>query len=289
VRIALEASRPMIERGQHLLTVRIPPEPIWIDADLARVAQVISNLLNNAAKYTRPGGHIWLCAERHDGQVEVRVRDNGMGIPPPMLRKVFDMFMQVGNTSDHAQGGLGIGLTLVKRLVEMHGGRIEARSEGVNKGSEFVVTLPLSTEPAANDEAMQDPGEQRVVEPRRILVVDDNRDAAESLSMLLHGRGHEVQVAYDGLEAVGAVIAFNPDVVLLDIGLPKLHGYDAARRIRDLKGSGVLLIAVTGWGQDEDRRRSQNAGFDHHMTKPVDPEAICRLIDDESRKQPPQR
>jgi PAS domain S-box-containing protein len=278
VRIALEASRPLIERGQHILTVVIPPEPIYLNADLARLAQILSNLLNNAAKYTRPGGHIWLCAERADGHVKLRVRDNGMGIPPPMLRKIFDMFTQVGGTSDHAQGGLGIGLTLVKRLVEMHGGQVEARSEGVNRGSEFIVTLPTVT----GGEATPGPAAQApepVVHPRRILVVDDNRDAAESLSMLLHARGHDVRVAYDGLEAVGAAIAFQPDVVLLDIGLPKLYGYDAARRIRDARGDGVLLIAVTGWGQEEDRRRAKAAGFDHHLTKPVDPEAISRLID----------
>ncbi|HZZ93935.1 MAG TPA: ATP-binding protein [Usitatibacter sp.] len=278
VRIALEASRPLIERGQHILTVRIPPEPIYLNADLARLAQILSNLLNNAAKYTRPGGHIWLTAERCDGHVKLRVRDNGMGIPPPMLRKIFDMFTQVGGTSDHQQGGLGIGLTLVKRLVEMHGGQVEARSDGINRGSEFIVTLPTITgEEAAPGPTPAVP--ESAVEPRRILVVDDNRDAAESLSMLLHARGHDVRVAYDGLEAVGAAIAFQPDVVLLDIGLPKLYGYDAARRIRDARGDGVLLIAVTGWGQEEDRRRAKAAGFDHHLTKPVDPEAISRLID----------
>jgi len=278
VRIALEASRPLIERGQHILTVRIPPEPIFLHADLARLAQVLSNLLNNAAKYTRPGGHIWLCAERNDGHVKLRVRDNGMGIPPAMLRRIFDMFTQVGGTSDHQQGGLGIGLTLVKRLVEMHGGQVEARSEGESRGSEFILTLPtVSGEEAQPAPAPAQPA--AVVQPRRILVVDDNRDAAESLSMLLHARGHDVRVAYDGLEAVGAAIAFQPDVVLLDIGLPKLYGYDAARRIRDARGDGVLLIAVTGWGQEEDRRRAKAAGFDHHLTKPVDPEAISRLID----------
>jgi PAS domain S-box-containing protein len=278
VRIALEASRPLIERGQHILTVRLPPEPIFLNADLARLAQVVSNLLNNAAKYTRPGGHIWLTAERGDGHMKLRVRDNGMGIPPPMLRRIFDMFTQVGGPSDHQQGGLGIGLTLVKRLVEMHGGEIEARSEGVNRGSEFIVTLPTISGEATAPGPSQ-PAVEASVEPRRILVVDDNRDAAESLSMLLHARGHDVRVAYDGLEAVGAAIAFQPDVVLLDIGLPKLYGYDAARRIRDARGDGVLLIAVTGWGQEEDRRRAKAAGFDHHLTKPVDPEAISRLID----------
>ena len=278
VRIALEASRPLIERGQHILTVRIPPEPIFLNADLARLAQILSNLLNNAAKYTRPGGHIWLCADRCDGHVKLRVRDNGMGIPPPMLRRIFDMFTQVGGTSDHQQGGLGIGLTLVKRLVEMHGGQVEARSDGLNRGSEFIVTLPTVTgEPTEAGPVVEIP--ETATEPRRILVVDDNRDAAESLSILLHARGHDVRVAYDGLEAVGAAIAFQPDVVLLDIGLPKLYGYDAARRIRDARGDGVLLVAVTGWGQEEDRRRAKAAGFDHHLTKPVDPEAISRIID----------
>jgi PAS domain S-box-containing protein len=286
VRIALEASRPLIERGQHLLTVRMAPEPLWLDADLARLAQVLSNLLNNAAKYTRPGGHIWLAAERRDGHALVRVRDNGMGIPPPMLRRIFDMFTQIGGTTDHSQGGLGIGLTLVKRLVELHGGQVEARSEGANKGSEFVMKLPLSAEQGAGEGAALQAANTVRVEPRRILVVDDNRDAAESLSMLLHARGHDVRVAYDGLEAVGAAIAFLPDVVLLDIGLPKLYGYDAARRIRDARGDKVLLIAVTGWGQDEDRRRSKAAGFDHHLTKPVDPEAISRLIDNMPNPRP---
>jgi signal transduction histidine kinase/ActR/RegA family two-component response regulator len=284
VGIAIEASRPLIERGQHILTVRIPPEPIWINADLGRIAQILSNLLNNAAKYTRPGGHIWLTAERRDGHVSLRVCDNGMGIPPTMLRKIFEMFTQVGGTSDHSQGGLGIGLTLVKRLVELHGGTVEARSDGPNKGSEFIVNVPVSSEEDAPDLHGSDATTEVRVEPRRILVVDDNRDAAESLSMLLHARGHDVRVAYDGLEAVGAAIAFHPDVVLLDIGLPKLHGYDAARRIRDLRGDKALLIAVTGWGQDEDRRRSKAAGFDHHLTKPVDPELITRLIDESSRK-----
>ena len=279
VRSALEASRPLIERGSHQLTVRVPPEAIWLTADLARLAQILSNLLNNAAKYTRPGGHIWLTAERGDGEAVIRVRDNGIGIEPRMLERVFDMFAQVHRGSDHTQGGLGIGLTLVKRLTELHGGRIEARSDGPERGSEFAVCLPLSAEEAANDPSAKDASPQPIVAPRRILVVDDNRDAADSLSMLLHARGHDVRVAYDGLEAVGAAIAFQPDVVLLDIGLPKLYGYDAARRIRELRGDGVLLVAITGWGQEEDRRRAREAGFDHHLTKPVDPEAISRLID----------
>ncbi len=278
VRIALEACRPLIERGGHELTVRTPRHPVWLDADLARVAQVLSNLLNNAAKYTRSGGHIWLTAERSGGMAVVRVRDNGLGIDPSMLTRIFDMFTQAGGSGAHSQGGLGIGLTLVRRLVELHGGCVEAHSDGIGRGSEFVVRLPVSPVDAANDPQVKDaPGEPQ--QKRRILVVDDNRDAADSLCMLLKARGHEVRVAYDGLEAVGAAVAFRPDVVLLDIGLPKLSGNEAARRIREARGDEVLLIAVTGWGQEEDRRRALESGFDHHLTKPVDPAEITRIID----------
>ena len=279
VRIALESSRPLIERGGHELTVQLPVEPVRVDADLARLAQVLSNLLNNAAKYTRAGGHIWLCAERSASHAVIRVRDNGIGIRPAMLTHIFEMFTQLPGSSLHSQGGLGIGLTLVRRLVELHGGSVEAHSEGIGKGSEFVVRLPLAPVESTNDQHAAQPDADRDPDPRRILVVDDNRDAADSLCMLLKARGHEVRVAYDGLEAVGAAVAFRPEVVLLDIGLPKLSGYEAARRIREAGGAGTLLIAVTGWGQEEDRRRAREAGFDHHLTKPVDPLAISRLID----------
>jgi PAS domain S-box-containing protein len=281
IRQALETSRPLIERGGHELTLRMGTQPLFIEADLARVAQVVSNLLNNAAKYTQPGGHIWLAVQRRGDKAEIRVGDNGIGIPAAMLTRIFDMFTQGGAASDRSQGGLGIGLTLVKRLVELHGGTIEARSDGLGKGSMFIVTLPLAADGAGiaasgGATAAKEPA----TAPRRVLVVDDNRDAADSLSMLLSARGHEVRVAYDGLEAVGAAVAFDPDVVLMDIGLPKLDGYDAARRIREARGKDVLLVAITGWGQDEDRRRSSAAGYDFHLTKPVDPEAITRLIDD---------
>jgi len=279
VRIALESSRPLIERGGHELSVQLPSEPIRLEADLARLAQVLSNLLNNAAKYTRPGGHIWVSAERLGSSAAIRVRDNGIGITPTMLTRIFEMFTQLPGSGVHSQGGLGIGLTLVRRLVELHGGSVEARSEGIGKGSEFVVTLPLAGVESANDVQPATPGAERDARPRRILVVDDNRDAADSLCMLLKSRGHQIRVAYDGLEAVGAAVAFRPDVVLLDIGLPKLSGYEAARRIREAGGADALLVAVTGWGQDEDRRRAREAGFDHHLTKPVDPVAISRLID----------
>jgi PAS domain S-box-containing protein len=279
VNIALESSRPLIERGAHSLTVELPPEPLWVDADRARLAQVLSNLLNNAARYTRAGGHIWLSAGRSGENAVIRVRDNGIGIRPAMLSQIFEMFTQGGSEGPYSQGGLGIGLTLVRRLVELHGGHVEAYSEGIGCGSEFVVTLPLAqvdaclARPAVESRAAHD------AQSRRILVVDDNGDAADSLCMLLKSRGHDVHVAYDGLEAVGAAVTFDPDVVLLDIGLPKLSGYEAARRIREARGDGILLVAITGWGQEEDRRRSRDAGFDHHLTKPVDPAAISRLID----------
>ncbi|HSN19359.1 MAG TPA: ATP-binding protein [Usitatibacter sp.] len=278
-RIALESSRPLIERGGHELTVRLPAEPLWLEADLARLAQVLSNLLNNAAKYTRSGGHIWLAVERAGATAVVRVRDNGIGIRPEMLEHIFEMFTQAGSAGAHSLGGLGIGLTLVQRLVELHGGRIEARSEGIGRGAEFIVTLPLASMESANEPDLDEAPAKQDRAPRRILVVDDNRDAADSLCMLLKSRGHEVRVAYDGLEAVGAAVTFQPEVVLLDIGLPKLSGYEAARRIREARGDRVLLMAVTGWGQEEDRRRAMEAGFDHHLTKPVDPAAISRLID----------
>jgi len=279
VRLALESSRPLIERGGHELTVRLPEEPVRLEADLARLAQVVSNLLNNAAKYTRPGGHIWVTAERIGPSAVIRVRDNGIGIKPSMLTHIFEMFTQLPGSGVHSQGGLGIGLTLVRRLVEMHGGSVEAHSEGIGRGSEFVVTLPLAGVDSASDECPAMPGAERDAHPKRILVVDDNRDAADSLCMLLKSRGHDVRVAYDGLEAVGAAVAFGPEVALLDIGLPKLSGYEAARRIREAGGAETLLIAVTGWGQEEDRRRAREAGFDYHLTKPVDPLAISRLID----------
>ena len=282
VRQALESSRPLIERSGHELDVRMGSDPIFINADLARMAQVISNLLNNAAKYTPPGGRIWLQARRRETNVELCVADNGIGIPEGMLARIFDMFTQ-GGVADRAQGGLGIGLTLVKRLVEMHGGTIIARSEGPGRGSQFIVTLPLDEADVHEPHAASPQPPAAIGTSRRVLVVDDNRDAADSLCLLLATRGHEIHVAYDGLEAVGAAIAFDPDVVLLDIGLPKLDGHDAARRIRSARGSSVLLVAVTGWGQEEDRRRSREAGFDFHLTKPVDPEAVARLIDEAGR------
>jgi CheY-like chemotaxis protein len=289
---AVEASRPLIEKWGHELTVSIPAEPILLEADVTRLAQVLSNLLNNAAKYTDHGGRIRLSAERHGRHVLIRVKDTGIGIPPDMLRSIFDMFAQADRSLERSEGGLGIGLTLVQRLVEMHGGSVEARSDGPGTGSEFLVSLPLAEHARGQRPPAAAGGDQAVPSPpaRRILIVDDNADAADSLAVLLRMMGNEVYTAHDGLEAVGAAAAFQPDVVLLDIGLPKLSGYEVARRIREqARGSDVVLIAVTGWGQEDDRRRSREAGFDHHMTKPVEFGALQRLLAESASGQPASR
>jgi PAS domain S-box-containing protein len=274
----VEASRPQVENVRHELTVSLPPEPIYLDADPVRLSQVFSNLLSNSCKYTDPGGKIWLTVERQNGEVAVSVKDNGLGIPRDKLSAVFEMFTQVEHSLDRTQGGLGIGLTLVKRLVEMHHGTVEARSEGPGHGSEFEVRLPIRAEiPSEKLSAPDSPPSSSG--KRRILVVDDNRDSAESLSMLLKMTGNETQVAYDGVEALEAAERFQPEVVLLDIGLPKLNGYEVARKLREQPwGKNMVLVALTGWGQDEDRRKSQAAGFNSHMVKPVGHDALMKLL-----------
>ncbi|MGC1720722.1 MAG: CHASE3 domain-containing protein [Isosphaeraceae bacterium] len=277
---AVETSRPLIEQSGHELEVTLPQEPIPLVADPTRMAQVFSNLLNNAAKYTERGGYIWLSAQCDDGCVTVRVRDSGVGIPTEMLPRIFEMFTQIDHSLERAQGGLGIGLTLVKRLVEMHGGSIEAHSEGPKRGSEFVVRLPVALDLKATQPAAAGGEHAAPRSNRRILVVDDNRDSADSLATMLNIMGNEVRTAHDGLEAVDLAATFNPEVVLMDIGLPMLNGFDAARRMRDQPGgNGMVIVALTGWGQEEDRRRSQEAGFDHHIVKPVDPFALEKLLD----------
>jgi signal transduction histidine kinase len=279
VRSALEATRPLIESSGHRLDVELPLEPIPLEGDPTRLAQVFSNLLNNAAKYTEPGGHIRLAAERVDHHVRVRVTDSGIGISPAQLPNLFKMFTQGEHSLERAQGGLGIGLGLARSLVEMHGGIIEASSAGPGSGSEFVVSLPIATEAPPAEEPALDSSARADAAHLRVLVVDDNQDAADSLSTLLQLMGHEVRTAYDGLEAVTAAGSFAPDLVLLDIGLPKLNGYEAARRIREQPGGrDMTLIAVTGWGQDEDQRRSREAGFNLHITKPLDPAILERLL-----------
>lgn len=276
---ALEASQPLINNRGHNLTVNVPPESILLDVDPTRLAQVLSNLLNNAAKYMDRGGRIWLTVRREADQAVIRVKDTGLGIPPDMLSRIFDMFTQVDHSLERSQGGLGIGLTLVQRLVDLHGGTVEAHSEGAGKGSEFVVRIPLA--PADESAARSMPpadGNGAPLSSRRILVVDDNRDAANSLAMLLRLLGNEVLTAYDGLEAVETAAASRPDLILLDIGMPKLNGYEVARRIRETQGDGVVLIALTGWGQEDDRRRSKEVGFNHHLTKPVEINALQAML-----------
>jgi PAS domain S-box-containing protein len=277
---AIETARPLLEASAHELAVTMPPQPVPVQADPTRLAQVFANLLNNAAKYTEKAGHIWLTAERREGEAVVSVRDTGIGIAAEHLPDIFKMFSQVAPALERSQGGLGIGLSLVKGLVELHGGAIEARSAGPGKGSEFTVHLPIVDGPV---EAPQEPTENaekvRRVHKCRILVVDDLRDAADSLAIMLRTMGHDTRTAYDGLEAVQTAAAFRPHVVLLDIGLPKMNGYEAARRIRNEPwGGDVALVAVTGWGQEEDKRRSLEAGFDHHLTKPVEAAALEKLL-----------
>ena len=304
---ALEASRPLIsQRGQDL-KVMLPPDPVYLNADPTRLSQVFLNLLDNAAKYTRQGGQIWVTAEvvpsPQNGEDRVgtspqvttpisapfqsggphaivRVRDSGIGIPAEMLSQIFEMFTQVARSVERSYGGLGLGLTLVKRLVELHGGSVEARSD--NSGSEFVVRLPVLDSPARLEDRVQGAqSKSALAKPRsrRVLVVDDNPDAVETLSILLQLRHNDVLTAVDGLEAVEAAGAFQPDLILLDIGLPKLNGYDAARRIREQRqDQRVVIVAMTGWGQEEDKRKSKEAGFDRHLVKPVDPAVLEELL-----------
>jgi CheY-like chemotaxis protein len=246
--------------------------------------------LANAAKYTDKGGSIWVRAERQDVWAVVAVRDTGIGISAEQLPKVFDMFSQVGPALERSQGGLGIGLSLVRGLVALHGGSVEARSAGVGKGSEFIVRLPI-VDRSVTRVALQsgEAGKRLPGRKHRILIADDNRDAATSTALMLQLAGHETELAYDGMQAVQTAEAFRPDVVLLDIGMPKVNGYEAAARIREQPwGRGMALIAVTGWGQEDDKRRAIEAGFDHHLTKPVDSlvlEKLLALIQPQSRAQ----
>jgi two-component system CheB/CheR fusion protein len=274
---SLETSRPLLEARRHELTVSMPPEPLWLEADPIRLAQVCSNLLNNAAKYTEECGHIWLTAQRQDNEVVLRVRDTGVGMTPEMLTQAFDLFAQADRSLDRSQGGLGIGLTLVHRLVQLHGGSVYAFSEGPGQGSEFVVRLPVleRVQPTSPPpEAGNGHGSCR-----RILIVDDNRDAAEALALFLGMAGHEVCTAYDGPAALEVARSYRPEVVLLDIGMPGMDGYEVARRLRREPGlENILLLALTGYGHEEERRRSREAAIDHHLVKPVDPEALNALL-----------
>jgi PAS domain S-box-containing protein len=268
---AVEGSRPLLDERRHALEVSLPDEPVVVEGDETRLAQVVLNLLNNAAKYTPPGGHIRLRARVEEGRAVMRVRDDGMGIPADLLPRVFDLFAQGERTLERSEGGLGVGLTLVRRLVEMHGGSVEARSDGPGRGSEFVVRLPLAG--AADAEHGPEAGEPATQHPsasRRVLVVDDNADSAESMCLLLEMWGHEARATRDGEEAIKIAAEMRPQLILLDIGLPGMDGYEVARRLRQIPElQGTVLAAMTGYGQDEDRRRSQEAGFAHHLVKPV--------------------
>ena len=275
---AVEVARPLIDASKHQLTIDLPDEPVYLNADRARLAQVFGNLLNNSSKYTRADGKIELSARREGGEVVVSVKDNGAGIPADKLESIFDMFMQVDRSSERSQGGLGIGLTLVKRLTEMHGGSIEARSAGVGRGSEFIVRLPVLSKPALASVGGSDVAQNH--EPtRRILIVDDNQDSADSLSMLLDLTGNQTYMAHDGIEAIAAVEKYRPEVVLLDIGLPLIDGHEVCRRVREQPwGKDIVVIALTGWGQEDDRRKSEAAGFNGHLVKPVDYDKLLELL-----------
>jgi PAS domain S-box-containing protein len=279
---AVEMANAVIQAQRHNLTIALPPEPIWLEGDLIRLAQVVSNLLHNAAKYTEPGGQIGLSAAREGAEIVLRVRDTGVGIEPELLRRIFDPFVQAERSLTRAQGGLGVGLTLVQRLVALHGGSVEAHSAGLGRGSEFVVRLPAVAQARQGDEAARGAGAAPAGPPvprRRILVVDDNRDAAASLAVLLRLEGHEAEVAHDGTAALEAVRRQRPDVAFLDLAMPGMDGYELCRRLRaDPALTPALLVALTGWGQEADRRRSEEAGFDRHLVKPVEPQSLRRLL-----------
>jgi CheY-like chemotaxis protein len=298
---AVEISRPLIDSRKHQLALSLPQEPLWVNGDATRLAQVVANLLNNAAKYTEPRGRIELGLERESDQLVFRVRDSGIGIPSDMLPKIFDLFIQIDRSLDRSQGGLGIGLSLVRSVVEMHQGVVQAFSAGLGKGSEFVVRLPLLKHPSPDDGIPQSSGcrSADVVAgaassnghvslasspktgpvSRRVLIVDDNRDSTESLARLLRLTGHKVETALDGATGLKAARSHRPEVIFLDIGLPEMDGYEIAKLLRqDRDLAKVTLIAMTGFGQEEDRRKAQEAGFDGHMVKPADPVDVEKLL-----------
>ena len=284
---AVEVSRPYIESSRQQLLLNIPSNPIYVDADSVRLAQVFSNLLNNASKYSKieeGGGTIWLSAESDGTHAVVAVRDSGIGIAASMLPKVFDMFTQVGRSMGRSEGGLGIGLALAKRLVEMHGGTIEARSSGLGEGSAFTVRLPLAAVLREETKAGEKSFRQQNESKRRILVADDNPDVVETFEVMLQTFGHDVQTALDGIEVLEKAERFQPEVIVLDIGMPRLDGLETARRLRRQPWArNAVLIAITGWGNEQDKRQSAEAGFDVHLVKPVDPMTILNVLDDMDR------
>jgi PAS domain S-box-containing protein len=278
---AVETVQPLVEMQRHRLELSLPNESLLVDADPVRLAQVIGNLLTNSVKYTEAGGHIWIAAARDRDEVVLQVRDDGIGIAPDMLPHVFELFVQADHTSTKAQGGLGVGLTLAKNLTQMHGGSIEAHSAGLGKGCELIVRLPLmQPRNGCMDRVDAEQPYEAPASGHRLLVVDDNQDAARSLAMLLRLRGHEVRIAHDGAAALEIAPSYLPKVVFLDIGMPGMDGYEVARRLREHRGlESVVLAALTGWGQQEDRRRTTEAGFDYHLVKPADAKTLDDLLD----------
>ena len=280
VNAALETNAPMLAASGQAFSVAMPDPTIHVDADPTRLAQVISNLLHNAAKYTDAAGRIWLTVARQGGEAVITVRDTGIGIAPEMLPMVFDMFIQADRSIERSHGGLGVGLSVARRLVELHGGSIRADSDGPGKGSAFTVRIPVSTAGAeSTGDGSRQPGARAAPSPRRVLVADDNRDAAESLAALLRMVGHDVCLAHDGVEAVGIASEYRPQVVVLDIGMPKMNGYETARKIRaEGWARDIVIVALSGWGQEQDKRNSHEAGIDHHLVKPVEPSVLLQLL-----------
>ncbi len=280
MRAALESSSSFIEQCGHTLSVELPSKPIYVDADPVRLAQVLSNLLNNAAKYTNRGGHIQFSAQANDDDIQIIVLDDGIGIAEDMLPEIFDMFTQVDYSLERAHAGLGVGLALSRRLVELHGGTLEASSDGVGHGSRFVVTLKLAAVTEDNGEHRGAEGENEE-RSHRVLLVDDNVDFVATMSTLLSTMGHQVRMVHNGIDALDVAGEFAPEFAFLDIGMPGLNGYDLARRLRDLpETANSVLVAVTGWGQDKDRELSKAAGFDHHLVKPVELNQILDLLNE---------
>jgi CheY-like chemotaxis protein len=283
---SVETVRAFIDARGHQLSVTLPPVTVWIAGDFGRLAQVVGNLLNNAAKYTPEGGRIELNASVSQGQVTVKIRDNGIGIDTELLPRVFDLFTQGSRTLDRSLGGLGIGLTVVQRLVELHQGRVEVTSEGPGRGSQFIVHLPCITEVGAAPAVVDMLPGAAPIEGKRVLVVDDNADAAETIAVFLRLEGHEVKSVCDGYEAIASAQVFAPHVVILDIGLPGMDGYEVARKLRETAQSGdSLYVALTGYGQKEDMAQASAAGFHRHFVKPTDPRSIQQAITEFFRKQ----
>jgi PAS domain S-box-containing protein len=271
---AIETTQPLIDAAGQVLDVTLPSEAIWVYADLTRLSQAFANLLNNAAKYTDRGGTIGVHGAVEQGFVTIAVSDTGIGIPADLLPRIFDMFMQADHTAERARGGLGIGLSLAKQLIELHGGTIEVQSGP--EGTTFLTRLPLATERRKVERPPEQP--RGPVRSLRVLVAEDIPDAAEMLRLMVESMGHAVRVATDGTQAVAVAKEFEPEVALIDLGMPRMDGFETARHIRDALGRRVVLIALSGWGQDEDKRRAREAGFDHHLTKPADPDALEKLI-----------